>query len=224
MAGLIDRTGKRYDRLLVVSRAENGPSNQVRWNCICDCGKEIAVIANTLNRKKVSCGCRHRENATNLIKIKIGQRFGRLIVESRAKNDHLGNTRWNCICDCGKKTTVKGNVLSMQHTKSCGCLQKELNPPIHNNINGTNKQAFRTFPNKGSTTGILGVSLSNGKYRATIGFQGVCYSLGRYSTIEEAIQVRRHAESVLWGNFALSIKDENPELAKKIEKILNKNK
>lgn len=55
-----------------------------------------------------------------------GQRFGRLTVISRAKNDVCGNTMWNCWCDCGKPAVVLAGQLRRGHSKSCGCLNKEL--------------------------------------------------------------------------------------------------
>ena len=32
---------------------------------------------------------------------------------------------WECLCDCGKVTNVKGGHLTSRATKSCGCFQKE---------------------------------------------------------------------------------------------------
>ena len=54
-----------------------------------------------------------------------GQRFGRLVVKSRAENSKSGKARWNCVCDCGRETKVKGSLLKNGKTKSCGCLRKE---------------------------------------------------------------------------------------------------
>lgn len=61
MAKLIDMTGKKYNRLTVISRAENEGS-RASWNCLCDCGNSI-----TLNGKQIrtghtkSCGCIRKE-------------------------------------------------------------------------------------------------------------------------------------------------------------------
>ena len=35
------------------------------------------------------------------IKDLTGQRFGKLVVLSRAENDKTKHTRWLCQCDCG---------------------------------------------------------------------------------------------------------------------------
>ena len=52
-----------------------------------------------------------------------GQKFGKLTVISREKNDKHGNIRWLCKCDCGKETTVQGGHLTSGRTKSCGCVR-----------------------------------------------------------------------------------------------------
>lgn len=50
------------------------------------------------------------------------QRFGRLVVVSRAQNNADGRTMWKCVCDCGQETVVQGKKLNTGHTKSCGCI------------------------------------------------------------------------------------------------------
>ena len=54
-----------------------------------------------------------------------GQKFGRLTVISRAENCKKGQTMWNCVCDCGEKTTTDRQELRRGRTTSCGCLGKE---------------------------------------------------------------------------------------------------
>ena len=46
-----------------------------------------------------------------------GIRFGRLVATK-----YLGNSRWECQCDCGKTTNVAAKDLKNLHTRSCGCL------------------------------------------------------------------------------------------------------
>lgn len=55
----------------------------------------------------------------------VGQKFGRLLVVSRAANTKAGMRRWVCQCDCGGTTVTTGAKLRSGHTKSCGCLNKE---------------------------------------------------------------------------------------------------
>jgi len=58
-----------------------------------------------------------------------GKRFGNLLVLREvdpvvAKSGALVHW-WECMCDCGKPTTVRRNGLTSGGTKSCGCKQKE---------------------------------------------------------------------------------------------------
>lgn len=50
-----------------------------------------------------------------------GLRFGNLIVLSRAKNNHKGNTQWLCKCDCGNTRIALGYDLTHGRTVTCGC-------------------------------------------------------------------------------------------------------
>ena len=66
---LIDLSGKRFGRLLVIGR--NGthvfPSGQKRptWRCVCDCGKEVVTYAQNLKTGNTSsCGCLALETRT----------------------------------------------------------------------------------------------------------------------------------------------------------------
>jgi hypothetical protein len=53
-----------------------------------------------------------------------GQRFGRLVVVSRA-NVRKGYAAWNCVCDCGANVVASGSNLRNGQTRSCGCLRRE---------------------------------------------------------------------------------------------------
>jgi hypothetical protein len=63
MASLIDMTGRRCSRLLVLSRAAN-ESTLAAWLCRCDCGTLTTVSGKSLRRHNTtSCGCAQREIA-----------------------------------------------------------------------------------------------------------------------------------------------------------------
>ena len=54
----LDLTGQRFARLIVVSRAPDGPNNRTRWNCLCDCGATRVVPTISLRCGNTrSCGC-----------------------------------------------------------------------------------------------------------------------------------------------------------------------
>lgn len=55
-----------------------------------------------------------------------GQRFTRLVVLHRDGEFTGKKTKWVCKCDCGNTKSVFRDSLVSGHTRSCGCLRKEL--------------------------------------------------------------------------------------------------
>jgi hypothetical protein len=58
-----------------------------------------------------------------------GKRFGRLTVVAGMGTPLSGRqpqSAWLCLCDCGEERLVLGTNIEMGHTKSCGCLRREL--------------------------------------------------------------------------------------------------
>lgn len=57
----------------------------------------------------------------------VGVTSGRLTVLRRAPRSGVSrNSRWECQCTCGTIVSVNGQNLRNGHTKSCGCLQREV--------------------------------------------------------------------------------------------------
>lgn len=127
-----DLTGKKFNKLTVVSRAENDIKNKNRWNCICECGAEKVVSGYSLTSGKTkSCGCQRRISASNnCLEDLTGKRFGKLLVLQRAENRGK-HTMWKCKCDCGKSTITGASELKRGTTKSCGCLKFESRNSTH---------------------------------------------------------------------------------------------
>ena len=49
-----------------------------------------------------------------------GMKFNKLTTVN-----YLGNSFWNCLCECGNYCKVKASELKNGHVKSCGCLRKK---------------------------------------------------------------------------------------------------
>ncbi len=65
MGKLIDLTGQKFGRLIVIKRVENDNSGHVQWLCQCDCGEGTMVQGGNLkNSNTKSCGCLHTETIT----------------------------------------------------------------------------------------------------------------------------------------------------------------
>lgn len=56
----------------------------------------------------------------------VGQKYGRLFVESFYKDSESGDYFGVCRCDCGQIKNIRLPSLANGHTKSCGCLQREI--------------------------------------------------------------------------------------------------
>lgn len=62
----------------------------------------------------------------------VGERFGRLVVKSKAEdkidaNSGKHKSQWYCDCDCGTKNKIiLGSALTSGSIKSCGCLHREV--------------------------------------------------------------------------------------------------
>lgn len=61
MPKLIDRTGARYGRLLVLEFAGRNEKKHPIWRCQCDCGSVIILKSHALTEGTESCGCLHKE-------------------------------------------------------------------------------------------------------------------------------------------------------------------
>ena len=57
-----------------------------------------------------------------------GRRYGRLTVISYNEevSKQKGRAYWNCKCDCGNEVIVRGDSLTSESTKSCGCYNREM--------------------------------------------------------------------------------------------------
>lgn len=54
--------GDKFDRLTVISRAENTRSRHIQWLCRCECGETKIIRGEALvSGRTRSCGCLHRE-------------------------------------------------------------------------------------------------------------------------------------------------------------------
>jgi len=127
---LLDLTGKRFNRWLVVGRGANTKFGEPRWKCICNCRNKREVLGSSLrNGVSQSCGCLNKEinSAKSLIDM-VGLQFNRWTVIKQQGRDTEGGVKWLCRCSCDLHTerVVKGNGLRSGNSKSCGCLHREI--------------------------------------------------------------------------------------------------
>lgn len=75
----------------------------------------------------------------------IGKEFYRLTVVARAENSKNGQSRWCCVCACGKEITTLGSSLVNSKTKSCGCLRKEKLGDLRRTHNLSKSQIYNSW-------------------------------------------------------------------------------
>lgn len=203
-----DLTGRQFGELTALRPEGKDKRGHVCWVCRCSCGKECTVQALQLKSGRCrSCGCKRHERSVNKKDI-TGQRFGRLVaLYPVAKGDPPRMTFWHCRCDCGTELDVRTMSLVHGRTCSCGCLAQEQSAKMHEHMHyqdNTCIERLKQIHNdrQKNKTGFRGLFLTeNGKYRATITFQGVHYHLGHFSNMEDAVKARLDAEAVMHDGY-----------------------
>ena len=96
-AKIIDLTGKRFGRLIVIEISEERRSNgSCKWLCKCDCGNEKVIVGDYLKRGDVkSCGCLRTEIA-------------KPILEKGSNADSVEDTRTSLLTMAIKSNNTSG--------------------------------------------------------------------------------------------------------------------
>lgn len=138
---MIDMMNYEYRNWKVIDRAptpEHQKSGQAWWLCQCvECGFQKPLNGAEI-RSGRSGACKHptRESKKKQIKNVAEEKpvlkyrikneankvYGKLKVIDFAYTKN-GHAYWNCECECGNKTTVRGNSLRFGEIKSCGCIR-----------------------------------------------------------------------------------------------------
>ncbi len=145
---------------------------------------------------KKSCGCMRQPLRLDL----TGQRFGSLVVEEYAGQQD-NHQYWRCKCDCGKQTLALQKNLLNGHTKSCGCLQRQMYKDNLRLVDGTSVTLIENrmqTPIASNTSGYNGVYWNERtrRWRAQITFKGKTYYLGSYKDIQDAVKARQRGEEI----------------------------
>lgn len=117
-APIVDLTGVRFGKLVVINKVSGDLSVGLSWNCICDCGKDkVAYTAGLISGNTKSCGC-----GRYTYKSLIGKRYGKLTVLNREKNSKHNHLTWCCRCDCGNIIKIVSPNLKRINgvLRSCG--------------------------------------------------------------------------------------------------------
>ena len=103
----------------------------------------------------------------------VGQRFGKLLVLNRIRQNQT--TLYNCKCDCGKSTTVSHSNLK-EGTQSCGCLVIETRGSERKPLKEVVSKAICTFYKRNARKRNYEWQLSYDKFLELI--NGNCHYCG----------------------------------------------
>ena len=190
--------GQRFGMLTCIEPTDQrGPGGGVVWRCRCDCGGECLAVSTQLTQGfKKSCGCLSHPPVKDL----VGRRFGMLVVtayDGRRDGKHF----WRCRCDCGRETVVCQSNLQNGHTKSCGCVQRQIYQENMRLVDGTSVTMIENrmkTPIRSNKSGYNGVyrNKRTGMWTAQITFKGKTYYLGSYPLLQDAVKARQRGEAV----------------------------
>jgi len=148
-----DLSGETFGKLKVLEYAGIkiiGKNKKSSWKCLCECGKEVIVLGNSLVRGNTkTCGCsrksmlaeRNKKLSIQNVKNIAGKTFGRWKVIKYIKSTNR-QAIWLCKCECGNEKEVPGATLRKGQSRSCGCLSRTLNGL------STNKKEYRKYRNQ----------------------------------------------------------------------------
>ena len=142
----------------------------------------------------------------------IGRRFGKLEVIGRSDKRGSRGARtvplWECRCDCGNITYKATDTLTNPDLSMCNeCAGKYATEKARAKagfVDGT--QISRITSDKiiaTNTSGARGVYLERktGKWRARLRFKGKTYNFGTYANFDDAVEARKEAEQLIYGEF-----------------------
>lgn len=76
----------------------------------------------------------------------LGKSFGRLkVVSYKGLDESNKRALWKCECDCGNEVVVRKDSLKRGATKSCGCLNKEIQNSFAEKVTTHNLSRHRIY-------------------------------------------------------------------------------
>ena len=228
MSKLIDFTGKKIGRLTVIERAEDyiQPNGRRRtmWKCKCDCGNEINIRSECLQRKcTLSCGCYRKD-----ITIQRSKKYnkyeicGNCVTMYTIKGEPFDvdlEDFWRVKDYCWHKdshgylVTHEKNKRIVLHRLIMNCPNNMEVDHTHHDITDNRKRELKIVTrsqnnmNHGlksnNTSGVTGVSLykRTGKWTAGIHINKKHIHLGCFDDFDDAVKARKEAEKKYFGEY-----------------------
>lgn len=206
MPRLVDRTGERFGKLVVQSRAGIGANKKVLWKCLCDCGNEINVVAGSLvTRNTTSCGCivpNFKHGGWKKASYNSWRAMMRRCYKTQDKDYPRYGGRGVKVCErwheyvnfaadmgepSGDETLDRIDTYGDYTPENCRWA-------------GIQTQNRNVRVRANSKTGVTGVSKTiHGTYMAKVTVNKQSFYSKCFKTIEEAAAARKELERLHWG-------------------------
>ena len=222
MSNIKDLTGQRFGRLVVLEENGRTKRGSVIWKCQCDCGNITNVASGDLQSKTRSCGCLHKEQLSQLKRVKnkydlsgdygIGYtQKGETFYFDLEDYDLIKDYCWNIwhgyvvATERGTRKHVQMHNLVTGHIgvdHIGGSTTKNDNRKANLRIPPDNNYSFNTYNhmNKGlnsnNTSGCSGVywHKKGNKWMSRITVNKNIIYLGTFDNFEDAVCARKAAE------------------------------
>lgn len=132
MPSFIDLTGKRFGRWTVIKRGPDTDYQHPRFYCVCDCGTEKLVKAQTIRSgESTSCGCYNKEQKT-LMCIARNTTHGESKTNTYDRWVNMISRCHNQKCSTYAKYGAKGTIVCDRWRRSFEDFLADMgHPPTH---------------------------------------------------------------------------------------------
>lgn len=203
---LVDRTGQRFGKLVVLEQAGRNALKKVLWKCHCDCGNETVVVAGSLiTGNTESCGCvipNYKHGGTNKGSYNSWRAMVRRCTNPQDKDYKRYGAKGISVCpEWMDYTTFKNAMGEPFGTETLDRIDPSGNyDPSNVRWASPTVQARNIKPPKTSKTGVTGVLFHGNKYYAAITLKKKKHYSKMCNTIEEAAAARKELERIHWAD------------------------
>lgn len=237
----IDYSGRTINNIKIIEWVEKSKNGRGAWKCICPfCNNEMFVFTSQLTKGNVK-SCIECKNYVQR-KLNVYEFYDDYVIGYTTNTntpfyideedfDKIKDYTWLLDLPDGYISTHigvhKNGKYKQRHVKIHQIIMNTLDTDLivdHININDRcdnrksnlrvctlSQNNINRTAQKNNKLGIKGVSKEGNKYVARIGKAG-CVYIGRFNTLEEAVEARYKAEKEMYKEFAYNPYDENGQI------------
>lgn len=205
MPKLIDHTGKRFGKLVVLKQAGRNELKKVLWKCQCDCGNQTVVVSGSLvTGNTTSCGCvvpNFKHGGWNKSSYNTWRAMVRRCTNPKDKDYPKYGGCGISICqewmDYVKFVADMGEPIgdqTLDRIDTYGNYTKDNCRWASVTVQNRNVRIRKT-----SKSGYVGVHLRDGKWYGEVTVKKKKYYSKACNTVEEAAAARKELERIHWG-------------------------